>query len=88
MAPLYCAVVGISAFPSSFSQLFNLGPVPNLLILLSLQVHYTGKMVNPNRPPRNGFVATMRKLYNPLGFAKGYNFVLCTYSFIDILLIY
>ncbi|KAK6211455.1 hypothetical protein QIS74_10719 [Colletotrichum tabaci] len=33
-------------------------------------------MVQPTRPPANGFVAATRKLYNPLGFSKGYNFVL------------
>lgn len=33
-------------------------------------------MVQPTRPPANGFVAVARKVYNPLGFAKGYNFVL------------
>ncbi|KAF4814801.1 hypothetical protein CGCTS75_v013253 [Colletotrichum tropicale] len=33
-------------------------------------------MVQPTRPPANGFVAAARKVYNPLGFAKGYNFVL------------
>jgi hypothetical protein len=33
-------------------------------------------MVVPNRPPANGFVRTVRKVYNPLGFANGYNFVL------------
>lgn len=34
------------------------------------------RMRMPSKPPRNGFVATMRKLYNPIGFKKGYNFVL------------
>ncbi|KAJ6437283.1 microtubule associated protein [Purpureocillium lavendulum] len=29
-----------------------------------------------SRPPKNRFVATMRKIYNPIGFSKGYNFVL------------
>ncbi|KAK0615155.1 hypothetical protein B0T17DRAFT_592940 [Bombardia bombarda] len=33
-------------------------------------------MVQPARPPANAFVALSRKIYNPLGFAKGYNFVL------------
>ncbi|OHE99725.1 hypothetical protein CORC01_05083 [Colletotrichum orchidophilum] len=33
-------------------------------------------MAQPTRPPANGFVATTRKVYNPLGFSKGYNFVL------------
>lgn len=28
------------------------------------------------RPPANRFVAVARKVYNPIGFAKGYNFVL------------
>ncbi|KAK4149346.1 hypothetical protein C8A00DRAFT_18952 [Chaetomidium leptoderma] len=28
------------------------------------------------RPPANGFVAVARKVYNPIGFTKGYNFVL------------
>lgn len=28
------------------------------------------------RPPANRFVAAARKVYNPVGFAKGYNFVL------------
>jgi hypothetical protein len=30
----------------------------------------------PNRPPANAFVREMRKLYNPIGFTKGYNFTL------------
>ena len=33
-------------------------------------------MVKPTRPPANAFVAAVRKLYNPIGFSKGYNFVL------------
>ncbi|KAK2787585.1 hypothetical protein FQN53_005035 [Emmonsiellopsis sp. PD_33] len=33
-------------------------------------------MVKVTRPPANAFVATARKLYNPLGFSKGYNFIL------------
>ncbi|SPN99695.1 uncharacterized protein DNG_02546 [Cephalotrichum gorgonifer] len=33
-------------------------------------------MVKPNRPPANAFVAAARKVYNPIGFSKGYNFVL------------
>ena len=33
-------------------------------------------MVESTRPPRNSFNAKMRKIYNPLGFAKAYNFVL------------
>ncbi|OAQ96275.1 hypothetical protein LLEC1_02233 [Akanthomyces lecanii] len=33
-------------------------------------------MAAPARPPANAFVAAMRKVYNPVGFGKGYNFVL------------
>lgn len=33
-------------------------------------------MVQPTRPPASGFVTFSRKIYNPIGFAKGYNFVL------------
>lgn len=33
-------------------------------------------MVKSNRPPANAFVAAARKLYNPIGFSKGYNFIL------------
>lgn len=33
-------------------------------------------MVQSSRPPANGFVARARKVYNPIGFSKGYNFVL------------
>jgi hypothetical protein len=33
-------------------------------------------MVQPIRPPSNGFVRAARKVYNPVGFTKGYNFVL------------
>ncbi|KAJ4359932.1 uncharacterized protein N0V89_000491 [Didymosphaeria variabile] len=33
-------------------------------------------MVQPTRPPRNGFNAFARKIYNPLGFSKAYNFIL------------
>ena len=34
-------------------------------------------MVVVSRPPRNRFVYLVRKLYNPLGFSKGYNALLC-----------
>ncbi|KJZ71331.1 hypothetical protein HIM_09267 [Hirsutella minnesotensis 3608] len=33
-------------------------------------------MVVVDRPPANAFVAYARRVYNPLGFAKGYNFIL------------
>ncbi|EJT70843.1 hypothetical protein GGTG_11866 [Gaeumannomyces tritici R3-111a-1] len=33
-------------------------------------------MVKASRPPANGLVAVLRRLYNPLGFSKGYNFAL------------
>lgn len=33
-------------------------------------------MTSSDRAPRNGFVAFARKIYNPVGFAKGYNFTL------------
>ncbi|PHH92744.1 hypothetical protein CDD83_5368 [Cordyceps sp. RAO-2017] len=33
-------------------------------------------MVTVDRPPANAFVATARRAYNPLGFSKGYNFIL------------
>ncbi|KAI0865239.1 hypothetical protein F4860DRAFT_527939 [Xylaria cubensis] len=33
-------------------------------------------MAVSNRPPRNAFVAGARKVYNPIGFSKGYNFIL------------
>ncbi|WAO95538.1 Hypothetical protein NCS54_01316600 [Fusarium falciforme] len=33
-------------------------------------------MVKSDRPPANAFVAAARKIYNPIGFSKGYNFVL------------
>ncbi|KAF2102535.1 hypothetical protein NA57DRAFT_63447 [Rhizodiscina lignyota] len=33
-------------------------------------------MVTSGHPPANGFVAAARRVYNPLGFAKGYNFIL------------
>ncbi|TLD21982.1 hypothetical protein PspLS_07997 [Pyricularia sp. CBS 133598] len=33
-------------------------------------------MAQPTRPPANGFVAFCRKIYNPVGFSKGYNFIL------------
>lgn len=33
-------------------------------------------MVQPTRPPSNRFVASARKVHNPLGFSKGYNFTL------------
>lgn len=33
-------------------------------------------MAAPTRPPANGFVAKARKVYNPIGFSKGYNFIL------------
>ena len=32
-------------------------------------------MAKATTPPANGFVAVMRRLYNPIGFSKGYNFV-------------
>ncbi|KAF5966494.1 hypothetical protein FCOIX_12485 [Fusarium coicis] len=33
-------------------------------------------MVAPTRPPANTFVAKARKVYNPIGFSKGYKFIL------------
>lgn len=33
-------------------------------------------MVQPDRPPANGFVGLARNIYNPIGFSKGYNFIL------------
>ncbi|KAI6377329.1 hypothetical protein MCOR25_002584 [Pyricularia grisea] len=33
-------------------------------------------MAQPTKPPANGFVAFCRKIYNPIGFSKGYNFIL------------
>ncbi|KAM0304523.1 hypothetical protein ACHAPM_002622 [Fusarium culmorum] len=33
-------------------------------------------MAAPTRPPANAFVTKVRKFYNPIGFSKGYNFVL------------
>lgn len=33
-------------------------------------------MAKSTRPSPNGFIAAMRKVYNPLGFSKGYNFIL------------
>jgi hypothetical protein len=33
-------------------------------------------MVKVDRPPANRFVAFVRRIYNPVGFSKGYNFVL------------
>ncbi|KAK5994876.1 hypothetical protein PT974_03263 [Cladobotryum mycophilum] len=33
-------------------------------------------MVKPTKPPANAFVAHARLIYNPIGFAKGYNFIL------------
>ncbi|PGH05402.1 hypothetical protein GX51_02926 [Blastomyces parvus] len=33
-------------------------------------------MVKVDRPPANAFVAVARKVYNPVGFSKGYNFIL------------
>ncbi|KAK6214455.1 hypothetical protein LQW54_004362 [Pestalotiopsis sp. IQ-011] len=33
-------------------------------------------MVQSDRPAANAFVARARKIYNPIGFSKGYNFVL------------
>ncbi|KAB8226951.1 uncharacterized protein BDW43DRAFT_318226 [Aspergillus alliaceus] len=37
-------------------------------------------MATFDRPPANGFVAVVRKIYNPIGFYKGYNFVLWAIS--------
>ncbi|RYC64664.1 hypothetical protein CHU98_g1566 [Xylaria longipes] len=33
-------------------------------------------MATSSRPPHNAFVAHARKVYNPIGFSKGYNFIL------------
>ncbi|KAI3321924.1 hypothetical protein HD806DRAFT_150609 [Xylariaceae sp. AK1471] len=33
-------------------------------------------MVTSPKPPANAFVARARKVYNPIGFSKGYNFIL------------
>jgi hypothetical protein len=32
-------------------------------------------MVKSANPPANSFVTAVRRVYNPLGFSKGYNFV-------------
>ena len=39
-------------------------------------------MGNEIAQPPNGFVRLARKVYNPIGFQKGYNFTLCV-SFTD-----
>ena len=41
-----------------------------------LSESYLVKMVVSTRPPANAFVAAVRKIYNPLGFSRGYSFVL------------
>lgn len=38
------------------------------------------KMVQPTRPPANSFVKAARRVYNPLGFTRGYNFICCISS--------
>ena len=38
-------------------------------------------MAVAGRPPRNEFVRSMRRIYNPIGYSKGYNFVLCPSTF-------
>lgn len=45
---------------------------------IRIQLYSLTKMVYSSKPPANAFVRVMRKVYNPLGFSKGYNFVLCT----------
>lgn len=34
-------------------------------------------MVQPDRPPKNGINRMARKIYNPIGFTRFYNFVFC-----------
>jgi uncharacterized membrane protein len=58
----------ISYASSSLSRHHNL--------FLLLHFYTFAAMVVVTRPPANGFVAAVRKLYNPVGFGKGYNFVL------------
>ncbi|KZL80645.1 hypothetical protein CI238_08311, partial [Colletotrichum incanum] len=41
-----------------------------------LHLQKRNNMVQSTRQPANGFVAATRRVYNPLGFSKGYNFVL------------
>ena len=41
-------------------------------------------MVKATHPPANAFVAFFRKLYNPLGFSKGYNFIFCVLESVPI----
>lgn len=49
----------------------------NLVCFNTDPLHTTpNTMVTPARPAANGFVTWARKVYNPIGFAKGYNFVL------------
>jgi len=50
----------------SLSQFYQLDPNG---------VSTVNNMVKPTTTPANGFVAVVRRLYNPLGFSKGYNFV-------------
>lgn len=51
------------------------------LLLRKLQNLYSARqtvneMAISNRPPANGFVRAARRVYNPIGFSKGYNFIL------------
>ena len=57
---------------SNFHALFSLFT----LYLRKISAFTSFNMALSNKPPANGFVATMRSLYNPIGFGKGYNFVL------------
>lgn len=36
----------------------------------------SNNMAKAARTPANSFVAAVRKVYNPIGFSKGYNFIL------------
>ena len=53
----------------------------NILGSLHISTHHPESnlvnMVKSSRPPANGFVAAARHIYNPIGFGKGYNFILC-----------
>ena len=42
-----------------------------------IRLIYINRTTMAGSNPPNGFVRAMRKVYNPIGFQKGYNFTLC-----------
>jgi|SRR3569833_269364 len=67
---------GPLAFPRTFKFAYQLLLVTIATTRYFIVIDKAAAMVVSKRRPVNGFVRRARKIYNPIGFVKGYNFVL------------